>query len=43
MNDDILNNIINTNDMNSLSVIQLVKITMEKVEILQNKTGGEKN
>jgi hypothetical protein len=42
MNNDILNNIINTNDMNSISVIQLIKITMEKVEILQNKTGDEK-
>ena len=42
MNNDILNNIIKTNDMNSISVIQLIKITMEKVEILQNKTGDEK-
>jgi hypothetical protein len=42
MNTDILNNIINTNDMNSISVIQFIKITMEKVEILENKTGEEK-
>jgi hypothetical protein len=34
MNTDILNNIIN---INSISVIQLIKITMEKVEILEKK------
>jgi hypothetical protein len=42
MNTDILNNIINTNDMNSITVIQFIKITMEKVEIFENKTGEEK-
>jgi hypothetical protein len=42
MNSDILNNIVNTNDINSITVIHFIKITMEKVEILENKTGEEK-
>ena len=42
MNTDILNKIINTYDMNSINVMQFIKITMEMVEQLENKAGSEK-
>lgn len=42
MNNDILNTIISTYDMNSINVMDLVKISMELVEKLENKASGEK-
>lgn len=42
MNSDILTTIISTYDMNSMNAIELIKITMENVEKLENKAGGEK-
>lgn len=42
MNKDILTNIISKYDMNSISVIEMVKITMEIVEKMKDKGGEEK-
>lgn len=42
MNKDIINTIINNNDMNSINVMEFIKITMEIVEKLENKESSEK-
>ena len=42
MNNDILTNIISKYDINTINVIEFVKITMEIVEKIENKGGKEK-
>ena len=42
MNTDILETINNNHDINSINVMEFIKITMEIVEKIENKGSGEK-
>lgn len=42
MNRDIINTIVSNHDMNSINVMEFLKITMEIVEKLENKESSEK-
>ena len=42
MNTDIINTIVKNNDINSMNVMEFIKITMEIVENLEDKQSSEK-
>jgi hypothetical protein len=42
MNTDIINTIVKNNDINSMNVMEFIKITMEIVEKLKDKKSSEK-
>lgn len=42
MNTDIINTIVTNHDIKAISVMELLKITMEIVEKIENKASGEK-
>ena len=42
MNTDIINTIVSNHDINSMNVMEFIKITMEIVEKLENKGSSEK-